>query len=157
MAADMKATRHIFSSNFMRVFALLCAAPGIASAESLTDPTKPPAEVSTSVASQGGSLRSIFISPTHRAAIIDGQTVELGAKHGDIRLIEVSESGVVLQGSQGRQILELFPGVEIRKKEVLPSMENDMKRPSAKFRKGSVRKVKLVDKPTSHAGNKEGK
>jgi hypothetical protein len=63
-------------------------------------------------------LQSIIISRTRRAAIIDGETVELGKKHGDARLTEVNEGSVVLQGAQGRQVLTLFPNVNIVKKEI---------------------------------------
>lgn len=132
---------------------LLCSMFFSASAQALTDPTKPPAELSASLApgGQGGGsgLQTIIISLARRAAIIDGQTVELGAYHGDAKLVEVSESGVVLQGSQGRQVLALFPGVEIKKKEVLLPMENEVKYPAHKTR--------LLNKSGRQAGKKEGK
>ena len=41
-------------------------------------------------------LHSIIISKTRRAAIIDGQTVELGEEHGNAKLVEVNEGNVVL-------------------------------------------------------------
>jgi MSHA biogenesis protein MshK len=135
---------------------LLCSMFFSASAQALTDPTKPPAELSAPPAPGGqgmlpriNGLQTIIISLARRAAIIDGQTVELGAYHGDAKLIEVSESGVVLQGSQGRQVLALFPGVEIKKKEVLLPMENEMKHPAHKTR--------LLNKPGRQAGKKEEK
>jgi len=134
------------------VLLLLCAASACVSAEVLPDPTKPPAEIS---APQGGGmlsanlLRTIIISPHRRAAIIDGQTVELGAKYGNARLIEVSASGVVLEGSQGRQALTLFPGVEITKNTVvLPTqVEHEVKRVS--------RKAMPVYKPGNGAAKRE--
>ena len=91
-------------------------------AEEFPDPTRIPAVIANPVSAKGGSppsgLQSIIISKTRRAAIIDGETVELGGKHGDATLIEVSESGVVLQGAQGRQMLTLFPDVKIMQKEI---------------------------------------
>ena len=63
-------------------------------------------------------MQSVIISKNRRAAIIDGETVELRGKHGDATLIEVTESGVVLQGAQGRQVLTLFPGVRMMQKEI---------------------------------------
>lgn len=101
--------RHVVAGVLM----LVCAAPY---AGELPDPTRMPAFIAAPVASGSVEaapvgLQSIIISPKRRAAIIDGQTVELGGKHGDARLIEVNESSVVLSGSQGRQVLALFPDV----------------------------------------------
>lgn len=94
----------------------LGAMPLISSAQTLTDPTRLPAELTAIPGAEVPSgLQSIIISPTRRAAIINGQTVELGGKTGDDRLIEVSESGVVLQGAKGRQVLTLFPNVKMNK------------------------------------------
>lgn len=142
---------------------LLCALP--LSASALTDPTKPPIDLGASpvsaVIADTARLSTVIISPGRRAAIIDGQTVELGAKHGDVRLIEVNETGVVLQGEQGRQVLTLFPGVNISKKMVMPPTENVVPRPAEKLRMGHVKKRvkvkqhKLADKPASQVGKKE--
>ena len=93
---------------------------GLCHAEELTDPTRPPAIITIPSAATEknppSGLQSVMISKTRRAAIIDGETVELRGKHGDATLIEVSESGVVLQGAQGRQVLTLFPNVKIMQK-----------------------------------------
>lgn len=97
-------------------------------AEELLDPTRPPASMTVPATGAAGSpssgLQTIIISKKRRAAIIDGETVELGGKHGDATLIEVNENGVVLQGSQGRQVLTLFADVKIMQKEmrVAPKM-----------------------------------
>ncbi len=85
-------------------------------AEALPDPTRPPAEISTqtqAVPPKEPGLQSVYISPIRRAAIINGQTVELGERVGNSRLVEVSESGIVLEGAQGRRTMALFPGVEL--------------------------------------------
>ena len=61
------------------------------------------AGVSTAQWSSGrpsSGLQSTIISISRRAAIIDGKTVELWAKHGNARLIEVNEGSVVLQGAE---------------------------------------------------------
>jgi len=92
-----------------------------ATAEELADPTRPPASLAAPVAaSVGGAaanppagLQSIIISKTRRAAIIDGQTVELGGKYGDTKLIEVNEGSIILRGVQGRKVMTLFPEVKI--------------------------------------------
>ena len=96
-----------------------------ASAADLPDPTRPPAMITgTGAASGQGStgsrssgLQSTIISGSRRAAIIDGKTVELWAKHGNAQLIEVNEGSVVLRGSQSRQVLTLFPGVKMTQRE----------------------------------------
>jgi len=100
--------------------ALLCGLQ-VAGAESLPDPTRPSidlygndADVVPVDAVQQG-LQSIIISPHHRAAIISGETVSLGDKFGDAKLVEVRESSVVLQSAQGRRVMELFPKVSIKK------------------------------------------
>lgn len=132
------------------VLALLLQCTSLfALAEVLTDPTRPPAEISAppgTVISAGNALQTVIISPGRRAAIIDGQTVELGAKHGDVRLIEVTESGVVLEGSQGRQKLALFPGVEIKTTPAVP--------PAKQKERGAGRKAHA---PAGVAGKKEEK
>lgn len=107
---------------------LLLSATSLCAAESLPDPTRPAidlsggtggaAEVESAEAVPQG-LQSIIISPQYRAAIINGETVRLGGKTGDSRLIEVRENSVVLQNSQGRRVMELFPKVGIRKNAVV--------------------------------------
>lgn len=94
--------------------------PVLCCAEDLPDPTRPPVIIAIPETAGGGvadnhptGLSSIIISKTRHAAIIDGETVELGGKHGDARLVEVNEGSVVLKGAQGRQVLTLFPGVRM--------------------------------------------
>jgi hypothetical protein len=115
MAAGMKKILSLF---------LLCM-PLLAAAESLPDPTRPAIDLGN----KGGGdivnavpideaprgLQSIIISPNFRAAIINGETVSLGGKSGDSRLVEVRDNSVVLQNAQGRRVLELFPKVSIKK------------------------------------------
>lgn len=90
-------------------------------AADLPDPTRPPSSIFAPVAGPAedlsSGLHSIIISDIRRAAIIDGKTVELGEEHGGARLVEVNEGGVVLQRAQSRQVLSLFPGVKITRKE----------------------------------------
>jgi MSHA biogenesis protein MshK len=104
---------------------LLACVPVIAAAESLPDPTRPAIDLSGSAGSGEGTpaqaappgLQTIIISPEYRAAIINGETVRLGGKVGDSRLVEVRESGVVLENAHGRRVLELFPKVSMKKNE----------------------------------------
>lgn len=99
-----------------------------AMAEILPDPTRPAIDLNSTGASGVGEavpveavpqgLQSVIISPQYRAAIINGETVRLGDKSGDSRLIEVRENSVVLQNAHGRRVLELFPKVNIKKNEM---------------------------------------
>ena len=102
-------------------FALFCIA---ATAEDLPDPTRPPAMIAVpgqgATESKPSGLQSTIISETRRAAIIDGQTVELWAKHGNAQLIEVNEGSVVLQGAQTRRVLTLFPDVQMLQRAIKP-------------------------------------
>ena len=42
--------------------------------------------------------------------------MELGGKYGNAKLVEVNERGVVLLGKQGKQVMSLFPGVQLKMK-----------------------------------------
>ena len=45
-------------------------------------------------------------------AVIDGQSVRLGQRFGEARLIRVSEREAVLEGPEGIERLQLTPGIE---------------------------------------------
>lgn len=111
-------------TNCCRGFYMLAMAASGVHAEDLIDPTRPPASITApfamgSAIPKAAGLQSIIISKNRRAAIIDGETVELGGKHGDVKLLEVNEGSVVLSGAQGRQVLTLFPDVKITGKQEL--------------------------------------
>lgn len=104
------------------VCCLLACAFSAVHAEDLTDPTRPPSSIFVPATGQAArdsrtGLRMVIISKTRRAAIIDGKTVELWGMHGNAKLIEVNEGGVVLQRGHSRQVLALFPGVKITRKD----------------------------------------
>ncbi|MBI3903722.1 MAG: hypothetical protein HY306_12405 [Nitrosomonadales bacterium] len=141
---------------------LLCTAA--TAQEVLPDPTRPPSEISAPVTQTGHAvskergLQSVIISPTHRAAVINGQVVEPGEMTGDARLIEVNENGVVLQGVHGRQVLPLFPGVEISKKKSAAQNEAAPaagKKPAGKTKKHHGKPVGHTAPPKQNRG--EGK
>ena len=102
----------------------LCPAPAaFAQARTqapLRDPTRPPAGVFESADAgelagekAGGRVLQSVLIPRHGKplAVIDGQTVRLGQRFGEARLIRVSEHEAVLDGSQGIERLQLTPGV----------------------------------------------
>ncbi|HYR06005.1 MAG TPA: hypothetical protein VEP71_04910 [Gallionella sp.] len=122
-----------------------------ANAEELSDPTRPPpgftlpavSPASGTAANQSAGLQSIIISKNRRAAIIDGETVELGDKYGGAKLIEVNEGSVVLRSAQGRQVMTLFPSVRITGKQETNKIEPQL--PA-----GGVQSGKQKNRPTAH-------
>lgn len=135
---------------FCFLYSVLCPL----NAEELPDPTRPPASITAPVVAPAGGaavkqsagLQSIIISKTRRAAIIDGESVELGGKHGDVKLIEVNEGSVVLRGTQGRQVLTLFPDVKITSREAVKANPDS---PASKVRSG-----KQKTRPGAHKEEK---
>lgn len=130
-------------SLFLALMLPVCAAAG-----DLPDPTLPPAAVMAPPAADAteekpAGLQSVIISRHRRAAIIDGETVELGGKHGDARLIEVNEGSVVLKGAHGRQVLTLFPDVKkVSKEETKPPLAADKVQPGKSKTGPAARKEK---------------
>jgi MSHA biogenesis protein MshK len=82
----------------------------------MNDPTRPPASFGSGEPDTGGGimLQSVLISPSQKAAIINGVLVKLGEKYGDAVLIEVSEKEAVLRSGGTRQVLKLHPGVDMK-------------------------------------------
>lgn len=142
--------------SFMRagVFCFLSAVLFPVHAENLPDPTRPPESVfvraaGTGVARGGKSsagLHSIIISETRRAAIIDGKTVELGEMLGKARLVEVNAGSVVLQRGKNRQVLTLFPGVEITRMEMPGNGSVKMKSSNNKVQADRPEKADKIDR-----------
>lgn len=116
------AATRLFISACGFLFSVVCFA------EEFQDPTRPPVEIGAlpsgrpaipvgqSVAQESNGLQTIIISPGRRAAIIYGHEVELGGKLGNATLVDVNESGVVLESGRSgrnRRVLPLFPGVQM--------------------------------------------
>lgn len=81
----------------------------------LRDPTRPPDAASLPGAEGDGSLRlDAVLRPVggKPAAVINGETVQLGTQVQGKRLVAVRETEVVLRGPQGMEILRLAPAVE---------------------------------------------
>lgn len=86
-------------------------------ADSLIDPTRPPAAFGSPGAvdsgSEGPSLQSIIRSNRGKpGAIINGEYVSLGGRVGESRLIKIGEDSVTLKSPTGTETLTLFNGVE---------------------------------------------
>ena len=89
---------------------LMLGLHAFAQAESLKDPTLPPANLTSETNSintdgqampTGPVLQSVMLGAQYRAAIIDGQKVVLGQKYGDARLIKLSEREALLRNPDG--------------------------------------------------------
>jgi MSHA biogenesis protein MshK len=95
--------------------AIACVLPSQALADSLPDPTRPPAELnavgSSAASAEEGKwvLQSVLISPSIKSAIIAGQTVDIGERYRGAKLVEISETGVLLQTGKAVRTLKLFP------------------------------------------------
>ena len=101
----------------------LAASAHAAWAETLPDPTRPPAFLfaptdgdGPAAESTGGGLilQSVLIAPNRRSAIIGGKALSIGDRLGDFTLVRVSEGEVQLRGPEGSRTLKLFPGVTKR-------------------------------------------
>ncbi len=98
-------------------FCILSVSPALA-AETLRDPTRPPSalyapdgwtEIET-----GPMLQSVRVSQGRYTAVISGETVRVGSKFGDARVVRIRETEVVLKTGDSLQTLKLFPDVEKR-------------------------------------------
>ncbi len=99
--------------------ALLALLPQFAVSQVLPDPTRPAIGTSQSgdaeEAIAGPQLQSILISPTRKLAVINGQTLHVGARFGNAVVVKINAQEVVLKSGNELQTLKLFPGVEKRK------------------------------------------
>lgn len=95
----------------------LLASPAAAVAQAMADPTRPPEGVVSAESEEDAVrlpvLQSVIIAQHKRSAIIDGRLVEIGSRVGDARVVEITERRVTLRAGGQRQVLHLFPEVEI--------------------------------------------
>ena len=113
-----------------------CALTASAWGPGISDPTRPPAALSAGASAESGAapapvLSSIKITPTEKTAVIGGETVRLGGRYGDARVIKITDSEVVLRTSAGNETLRLYPEVDIRPVVVEPAA---VKKPVTKKR-----------------------
>jgi len=150
------------SALILALGAMLALLPAVTSAQIATDPTRPAtgfvAEVPEgAVANQ---LQSVMISPTRKAAIINGVVVELGQKYGDAVLMRVGEDEVVLKSGDSQQVLKLHPAVEkkvevARADPVAPAAEKSAPRKAtAKAKSKAKPKPKAKTKAKTQPGAK---
>jgi hypothetical protein len=84
-------------------------------AQTLTDPTRPPFELLS--AATGGAapltpLQSILLSSARKGAIINGQYVALGGAYGKAKLVKITATEVTLKSDEGLEVLQLYPPME---------------------------------------------
>jgi MSHA biogenesis protein MshK len=119
---------------------LIAAAVAPARAQIEKDPTRPPAGMPGSdtdiAATHAPILQSVRIAPGQRSAIIGGETVTVGGKYGEARVVAITESEVVLQSGSIKETLRMYPGIEI--KPVVPPPAAAAK-PAAKKRAPTAR------------------
>lgn len=102
-------------------FALLLSLTAVGGALAAGDPTRPPAawlsQDGSMSANAGDAMRlqSVLLPQRGRpVAIIGGQTVVLGGRIGDARLVRLNEREAVLDGPDGVTRLYLTPDVDKR-------------------------------------------
>lgn len=116
----------------------VCLACGLATAEDLPDPTRPPASLEAEnsqqnpVAAPSGLQSIIRRQGAKSGAVINGVYVELGGKVGEATLERIGEDSVDLRSATGRETMYLTPGVG---KKVVPTESNVAKRPRGKLEK----------------------
>ena len=89
---------------------------GSVTAQTMNDPTRPPGAMSSAdhepERARAAVLQSVLITPTRRAAIINGQRVELGGRFGEARVLKITETEVVLRSAAGTEVLKMYPNVD---------------------------------------------
>jgi MSHA biogenesis protein MshK len=104
-------------------------------AQALVDPTRPPASLNTEPMNSGQPmpagpvLQSVLISPRRKEAIISGQTVKIGDKVGEAKVVRIAEGQVVLRNGTDLQTLKLFPNIEKRSTPSRAGSKSDNRRP----------------------------
>lgn len=87
-----------------------------AQAQALTDPTRPPSSVSAPLEGQQDApatqLQSVLLSSGRKLAVINGETVPLGGRIGEARVIRITETEVTLKKGDETEVLKLLPGIE---------------------------------------------
>lgn len=139
----------------------------------LVDPTRPafelvpgldgqPVETKAAPSTPSG-LQSVILSGKREAAIINGVEVEVGQKYGNATLTVVNETCVVLMGPEGRQVMQMYPSVNLSKTEQactgrrgLPTIRKAavQNKPKQKPARAKKKTVTCVDEDTKDGSGK---
>ncbi len=89
----------------------LCA--GIAHAQTLNDPMRPPLFTAADKEAKAGPvLQTIVIGKERRYAIISGERIAPGGAYGDAKVVRIAENEVTLRDATGDTVLELVPQIK---------------------------------------------
>ncbi|MBU0689267.1 MAG: hypothetical protein KJ850_06980 [Gammaproteobacteria bacterium] len=154
---------------------LVCMLPNLSAqaASGLDDPTRPAFELVPGLDGQivdankapaaPSGLQSVILAGKREAAIINGVEVEVGKKYGNATLVVVNETCVVLMGPEGRQVMHMYPSVNLSKTEQacagrrgLPTIKRTVaqKKPKKKPAKAKKKVVTCVDDDTKDGSGK---
>lgn len=164
--------------SFAFILGAMLYAGTAAAADALRDPTRPAFDLVPGLDNGGAAvpvappapppgLQSVILSSKREAAIINGVEVEVGQKYGDALLTVVNETCVVLMGPRGRQVMHMFPTVNLSKTELacvgrsgLQTIRKVESKPAVKSkskRKPAQAKKKVVTCVESDTKNGSGK
>lgn len=98
------------------VLAGACVAlAGASHGQAMHDPTRPPTTAAApDIESPRGApvVQTVIITPHSRAAIIDGERVELGGRFREAQVVRITETEVELRDGARSEVLKLYPDVE---------------------------------------------
>ena len=95
----------------------------------MNDPTRPPASFTERAGADLRAppvLQSVIIGKNVRAAIIDGERVEMGGRYRDAQVVRIAEDEVVLRQDGFTQVLRMYPDVE---KKIVRERESLLQKP----------------------------
>lgn len=102
------------TARLLLLYVLACVAGG-AGAQTIGDPTQPPAAGSMGAdatqAPSGPVLQAIVLERHRKFAVINGNTVKLGEEFEGARLTRITVSEVTLKNGTETTVLKLFPDV----------------------------------------------
>ncbi len=103
--------------NWTRAILILLAAPS-ALAQGLSDPMRPPREISGRDADPAevglSPAQVIVISRDRTQATINGQTVPLGGRYGNATLVRITDEEIVLRRAETTEVIRLYSSVNRR-------------------------------------------
>ena len=89
---------------------------GVASAQTLADPTRPPDALNFATGAgatdSGPVLQSVLISRGRRLAVISGEEVRQGSKFQEWTVVRITPNEVMLRRGKDVQKLKLFPQID---------------------------------------------
>lgn len=95
---------------------LLLSLPGVAGAQMLADPMRPPLEFMPAVATGASatlpSAQVVILGEGRRQVTLNGQTLREGDRVGDLKVETFTDNEVVLRANgSARERISLYPGI----------------------------------------------